>query len=1362
MIENLQTIFLCMANKILYESFGKLFAEFRINAGFSQQADLALKMNTKPQTVSRWELGQSRPRYKQMGALVDLLGLKKHDAEILFSAAHYDTKTPVASFDQPFPIDALSPDSFERFCHYFLEKLYQKLYSGAEVHRAGGSGHTQDGIDIDATLMDNKIHTFQCKRVEEFGPAKVKAAIKAHKRKADKMFILMSRVASPQARQEAKKHTRWEIWDKEDISLRIRNDLTKEEQIRLVDIFFNGQRMSLLGETEAGPWQTSEEFFAPFIKGTGVFSHIWELVGRTEEIRSITAGLTEDKTKAVFLIGAGGGGKSRTLREAVKQYETNNKSVVVRFLSPTEEVTNKSLEDLGQNKKILIVDDAHDRNDLRLLFQYAAIPDNHTTLLLSFRPYGLDYIKSQAGIFTLSGDAIAPITLERMTLEQATTLATQVLEKFNGPLHMAKEIATITRDCPLAVVIGAQVVAKEKEHFELAQNADEFRDTLFGKFQDIIAGEIGSKSNADSIKKVLRVLALLQPFHSDDNAVSRVGETVEKLSEPEIKRIIRLLIEGGVLFKRGGKYRLSPDMLADYIIEGACIGPEGSSTGYAESVFDVAGPEYVEHVLLNLGKLDWRLQDGDTTNSRLLDGVWKQLRPAQQYSDPHIKAVTAVAYYQPSRALDFAERQICEGEFLRDLPELIKYASYNFNFLKRGCECLWELGKKDSRQLGQHPGHAIRILSELCQVEPNKPVEYNAAVVDFAIGLLPRPDAWDYDYTPLDILKGIMRTEGHTNHSNGRAISFNPYFVNYAAVAKVREKAIDAVINLLSSPNIKSAILAAQMLQESIRYPMGQFGAEATLEARDEWTKAFCHTLEKVEATVKSGKLDPLVVIEIIRSVSWHAYHAGEETSTVAKRIIALKPDTLEFRVLSTLVDGYGQLLEHADFTKREKIWNEHLKTLTADLNREYPDAEKLYTFMSALISHIKKNKSDSDSLIVLVQRLIQASLDFARAIVNAALVNMESCTTSFAGIALAELLYKSHAEGLEKAKSFLASGNREMLARLGQAYTLFSEYTPDDIVIQKALLAHDDSWVVANALRGIRNVANANPTLAISLLQEANIGTSKQLADDVFVLFVHSGIPFELLAEDDIDVFLKKLMVLPEIDGYWTDAFLSKLSERHAPKAAKFFRDRVEHSVAIEQWRYRPCNYGPYGHFPLRFRSSPDFSLILREMVVWMKTQKPEWNDRQKRMFRDSAAQLFHTMFHPVDSELVGAVQNWVEVATAEDMPLISQIFNEVDPDFVFQHKDFVVRFMDKAKQYGKDIIALAEFNFYASATGGVRTGTPGEPFDRDIKMKENADTVLKDLPRFSSAYNLYNLIKQHAEQSIQRSLMDREMFEE
>ena len=65
------------------------------------------------------------------------------------------------------------------------------------------------------------------------------------------------------------------------------------------------------------------------------------------------------------------------------------------MLSPTEQVTAKSLEDLGQGDKLLVVDDAHDRSDRELLSRYVADTRMNARLLLVYRPYAQEVIERE-------------------------------------------------------------------------------------------------------------------------------------------------------------------------------------------------------------------------------------------------------------------------------------------------------------------------------------------------------------------------------------------------------------------------------------------------------------------------------------------------------------------------------------------------------------------------------------------------------------------------------------------------------------------------------------------------------------------------------------------------------------------------------------------------------------------------------------------------------------------------------------------------------------------------------------------------------------------------------------------------------
>lgn len=1313
-------------------------------------------MKATQQTVSRWEAGLSRPRDRQLPLIASVLGVEVNELRI---AAGYAVKTAVATFDQPFPADALAPESFERFCAYLL----QRLYRDASVHQMGGRGHTQDGTDIIVTLPDGTIYSFQCKRAEEFGPQKVHTAIAMHTVKADKKFLVLSRVASPQAREAISSHKDWDLWDRDDLSAKIRG-LPKIDQISLVDIFFAGRRFELLGVTEEGVWETTKDFFAPFESAGGLFNHAWKLVGREKALAELDTHLNDKAARILFLVGSGGSGKSRVLKQAIEGYEASHKVVTVRFLSRTVDVTKKSLEELGEKAALLIVDDAHDRTDLPLLFQFVATSEN-VRLVLALRPYGVQHLKAQASNFSLA-DAMHEVRLESLTKAEAEQLATQVLKKENGSLQAAKDIANLTYDCPLATVVGAQIVAREKKHFDLAKNEDAFRSTLFGRFESVIAGELGQKSDAELIKKVLRVGALFQPFYLDDKALLALIEKLEGIQPHDTSRLFKLLIESGVLFKRGARYRLSPDVLADYIIEATCVGPHSQSTGYAEAAFDAADERLIEALLLNLGKLDWRLSSGDASNSGLLNGIWAKLEPRSEYADPYIRSVTAVAFYQPLRAITFGEALIRQGKFTDQLPEIFKYAAYNLQYLPRACGALWQLGKDDNRQLHQHPSHPIRVLAELCEVHPNKPLAYNEAVVEFGLELAADPIAWSFHYTPLDILSAFFKTEGHTTTSQNHALTFSPFTVSPKAVAKLRQRVLDLVIGLLGNSNPRVATRAAAAIGEALRYPMGMFNTKIGQSLRDEWTKLFCKTLESVERAVKQNKYDPLVLVGIAKAISWHTNYSKSETSAYAKRVRSALSSSLEYRVLSTLIDGYGSELRRIEMKNFESRWEKHLKSLAADVVAAYPVGEDLRCYIAAQLDHIHKSSSAAGAApYVFYATLLQSSIPLVRATIQDALSNPQSQTARFAADAVLTIWLHDPSEARKVVAAYLDSGQDELMVAVGRAIAALNfkrvEYGKEEAEALKALVTSEKESVVAAGIAAIRAVSRFDADEAMTLARHVNVAGSHRLADELLCLFSFGAeLPFARLAEDDVELFFEKLMAVHELEGHWTETFLANASKSFPNKTLDFFINRVERAVAQKTWQYRPTNHGPYVHVPLRFKDSPEYGPLLAKVVRWMASVTYE--QEQKVLFDYRSRELFDAGFGSFDEEVIQFIQRWSETADAVAFGLIANILEEAPHTFVYTQTPFVVSLLTAARRIGPEAFKGLNSALLRSAIGGLRQGVAGQPFPRDVEAKADCEKILATLSKFSPAYELYDELLKNAEAEIKRALRDREEFED
>ncbi len=1333
--------------KAPYIKFGLLLAQRRLSAGIAQQSELAQKLNVAQQTVSRWERGASRPRADQIPALAAALEIS---AQELLVAAGYSPKSTTAVFDQPFPVDALSPESFERFVEYFLAIRYRD----ATVHRAGGQGHSQDGIDIDVRWPNGVVYTFQCKRVGQFGPDKVHAAVAKHKRSAKKRFLVLSRIATPQARLAMSNHASWDIWDKEDLSRHIR-ELPQDEQRRLVDIFFRGQRLSLIGEAEPGPWQTCEEFFAPFMNRQGAFNHTWELVGRDDELAQLGKAIDDNNVAIVNLVGAGGSGKTRVLKEAIDQYQRRHPSTLVRLLSPTEQPTRQSLDSLGAGPILLVVDDAHER-DIDLLFQFVADRSHNARLLVALRPYGAALLQQHSAQFALVGNVVANVTLRPLTKAQATALAQHVLKDRNGPLEAAEDIAKLTLDCPLATVMGAHIVAKERQHYELAKNEAEFRDTLMKSFYKVAAGSIGAANDQDRIHRLLRILALLQPFTPDDPALLEAVSKVEQLQSHDTSRLIRLLNEGGVLFKRGGRYRLSPDLLADYLIEDTCISHDGGSTGYAERAFEVVDGAHLEHLVVNLGKLDWRLSNGSPSNSKLLDGVWARLNPTDEYGDAHLKAITAVAYFQPDRALTFVEMRIRQGEMPNSLPAILKYVAYSIDHAPLAIACLWELGKHDKRETNQHPDHAIRILKELCQVSMNKPREYIEVAVDFGLSLLAIGDSWAHKFSPLDFLSGILEPDGHETSSSGRTITWTNFAVSHAFAAPLRKKVIDAMVALLADQNTNAAFRAAKHLNQAVRFPMNG-------GARDAWSAEFTNTLEQVERTIKKSAMPPMILLEIVQSISWHAHYGDGKPSKVAKRIIAALPTTIEFRATLALLDGHGILLRKMgdDYASEIKELEKTNNALVTELRRRCKTPQKLHDFIETILASIAAHDTDRQaSPYQFMHALLAGSPDLAELIVTRALDNKDDQTRNHAHLALAVLLNKKRARALSLIKDILKSRDPDLQVAVGSAYCVAEFKTPPrkiDIENIRTLLTAEEPRLVWSGLSALRNL-RAYPRLLIDLLCISNFGSSARLADNALMLLqLDRQELYAHLTHVDVAAILAKLKPLDELDGHWIEDFLAFASCEHGQRCAEFFIERVEHAARTENWNHRPCNHGPYGHVPLRFREAPEVGSILIRISTWM-SSKPDAHF----LFGKRAAELFSTMFAQFDVAVISHLSQWSQTADAAGLITIARVLREGSNNLIFRERDFVLRLINRSKQFGSDTYKFVCSELYAAAISGMRSGTPGVPFQQDILLRDNARAVLSSLPRFAPGYDLFQDLERHAEESIKRSLKEGEAFDD
>lgn len=1329
-----------------YPELGSLIAEGRVRLGMSQTA-FAAALSLTQQAMSRWEAATHRPDVEHIPALAKLLD---EDATRLMELAGY-AQAADASLAILFPVDALAPDTFERF----VEALVAELRPDGDVNILGGRGHDQKGSDILARFPNGEIWSFQCKRVERFGIADIEKAIAYHDWDATRKFLVLSKVASPAAIETVVAHPGWTLWDKQVLSRQLRS-LSIEAQERLVDIYFRGQRMALLGRSEPGPWLTADKYFAPFKGRSAIFTHDWPLAGRDADLDALDLAL-EDAQPITLLLGPGGIGKTRILKEGVERYAGSNRTALVRFLSTAQEADPASLANLGKGAKLLVIDDAHDREGLKLLIEFAVDPRNRTKLLIASRPYAEQRIRSELALYTIVDPPT--ISLNRLDRTALCALVVSVLVEFGGDPDWADPILSAASDSPLVAAMAARVVAVDGKIPELARGEAKLRRFILSRFTAVVTGDLGTPADAAVLRRVLEVVALIQPFHIDDRRVAElVTATKAGISADDVARALKLLVEGGVLYKRGALYRLMPDLLGDFLIEEACIGADGTLTDFATKIAEKVEADRLVQVLVNLGRADWRLADGDPANSTLLDPIWRTLREIEGKYDGRIGAVEAVAYYQPAQALEFVQAQIDRGNFLNQFGKILERVAYSPDHRRDALQLLWELGKRDQRDRNLPHNHPVSILARLVGYERNKPLSFSEDISEFAFGLLDEPCVWDRAYTPFDVLRPILSGQGTNATSRGKMINFETFFINHDVVAGLRGRLIDRMIGLLESNDARAAAHAAKLVNDAVRTPYGMMNTTVPDDLRDKYEQEFVVNIGRIMALLKKGSLASPTIIALIRSLEWWAHYGAGPVHEAARALFACIPDDLDFRFHAAIGEGaewtYVGQVPYARW-EDDKDWQ---GAFVAELLDAYPKRGGLCDALVVTLDAVESAGLSVFPAGQLVAKMIDADPAIGAVIIDRSLQDPASRLLTFLGYAVGALLDARPDDGRDAIRRMLVSD--EAIIRTGGARGLVGlkrSYQAEDVaLLAEALTADPD--VSAIAIFALRSWRDMPVRELIPLLLTVDFGTNVAQFENVAGLLCNrvDGCVGEL-RDDQVASLLDRMKPLPRLDGHWAGELLAALRERHGVGVAKMLLERIDLDLAKpDHEEYSAIGFARNGG-GLGLDQSSDIAAILAMTWQWLRDHDINWASA-----RHTIGDALVSMFKLEAPAIVAFLDDLLDQASIIDLEWIGQLLSGSHYRFIFSRRAFVEHYLESCKAADPQLLNCAIDQLYAAAVSGSWSGTVGEPMPRDIETRDEAEAILASMSRLSPAYALYRQVLKNAKRNIEKSRAQAAAYED
>lgn len=395
---------------------------------------------------------------------------------------------PVTPRLERLPLAEMGWDAFEAFCC----ALVARLPKVRECQHFGKEGDAQEGIDLFARFENGEKWAFQNKRMKQFGKAAVAKAVAATSYGADRYVILLSREATTETRKAVAKHAKWAIWDVRDISRKVR-ELPLEDARRLIDDHFGGAvRRAFLGISAVSTFPTPEAYFRPLLDATKLFSHAWPLVGRRKQLDQLHAFVDSAQHRVAVLSGRGGIGKSKLLHAFSSNFNKRHGNWAIRFVGEELPLTPESLDDLPSAPLVVVVDDAHRREDLGVLLAYAQQREQALKLVFSCRPQGLDnvgYLLRNGGFDPQQVSQIEPVA--DLSRDEVRQLAVQVLGKDNE--HLADRLTAVTKDCPLVTVVGGRLLVEKKVEPLLLERDDDFRAVALSAYRDVLVGDVGDR-----------------------------------------------------------------------------------------------------------------------------------------------------------------------------------------------------------------------------------------------------------------------------------------------------------------------------------------------------------------------------------------------------------------------------------------------------------------------------------------------------------------------------------------------------------------------------------------------------------------------------------------------------------------------------------------------------------------------------------------------------------------------------------------------------------------------------------------------------------------------------------------------------
>jgi hypothetical protein len=1143
---------------------------------------------------------------------------------------------------------------------------------------------------------------------------------------------------------------------------------------------------------------TAEDFFHPLLNANNLFNHTWSLVGRTKSVEELHKFIESEQQLVGILTGRGGIGKTKLLHTFAQQFDLHNQKFTLRFLMQGVSTTIESLEELPIEPCLIVVDDAHQRDDLSVLLAFVRQNSHRFKLILSSRPQAIDYLQSRLRQAGFDSREIREFEiLKELSRDEVKELAIQVLS--NEYAHYAERLAIITRDCPLITVIGGKLLAEKKVDPLLLERDGEFRNWILKRFQDELVGKVSEQVEPKLCRELLKLIAATAPIRLTNEEFKQVVVNSLNIDKHTLVSTLGILETSGILLRRGDTLRITPDVLSDYILHEACLTKQGDLTGYAQQVFNNFMQICPEQVLRNLAELDWRIYHTNGEETNLLAEIWWNIKEEFQKASNFdrcqmLNLLKEVAYYQPKQVLELVEFAMRNPATTADddkipqfyhfthtdvqikLPKLLELIGYTLDYLPHCCDLLWELAKNDKRERNPYPEHPIRILTKLAEYDIYKSLDVNQIVLDAVTRWLNKPNIHNYIYSPLDILEPLLDKISHSTRRDGLTLKSYTFAVSREKTEPIREKAISLIQQCAASEQVKVSRRALDSLRKALEEPHELAGLKVSDEQRKEWVPGQLQILEFLSQLVQKTT-EPLIHIKVIEILEWHIHLSySSEVRQKALEVINLVPNTYEFRligvftacnILDWFINNRGKKdlfsSQYDDWQEREKRIQDILFIVVKEFFKLYPDAQEgvqilnnKLTFIQAAGIEIQAQLQgfvDTHRLAFLETVATNAEpeyvIQFCEAIIKEPNSNLAP--------QLSSLLWRVRQFDIHRAIKIaqiaIDTESSSLCISIAQGCgTWLNNLQSEDIELIKRLLAHKDIQVRGCTIHSLHIMRDVQPKFVTAMVLTTDINNSTELASELCGIFhPEMGLSLDILSDTELKIILQKLEYILNISSYTIGEFVAGALQRSPRLVIQFLLNRIENAQSSENKNYQAIPFSGLKSHLNSIDKSGEYGDILREIrdQALKVFQKYKFWCNNHSLHISKLFKEVSLGFNPIS---IKVLEEWIDSEDCEKIQTVSSFLNHAPQSFVLTNVDFTANLLEQAYNLSDNCYKTVSSHLCSRypSTYDVRVCTPGEPISEDVAMQNKALDIAKQFTTGSPAHKFYSSLAESARASI------------